>query len=406
MASSSSPSETAECDALRAEVDTYRRWIDEASRVCARAARGDLEARLLHIDVDGPLGRMLGDINQLLDMTDAFVREAGAALEHAGRDRFYRRVLTNGLLGSFGRGAETINRAADTMRTKTEALGAATRRRLQLADDFEAVVRASVDALAKRSSELEATAETLAETAREALGRSSTALQAARAASDSVASIATAAEELTASVGEIGRQTDASVHASHDAVSAATRTSETVRSLADVIQHIGHVVNLIQHVAGQTKLLALNASIEAARAGEAGKGFAVVASEVKALSGRSADAAGTISQEIGEIQSLTSVVVEAIEAIDGSIKRMDDVTSTISSAVTEQREVTQDISRSAQEAAGGASRASENAEAVGAAVGSTREIGATLLDAARELSKTSELLCAEVDAFVGELRSG
>lgn len=67
-------------------------------------------------------------------------------------------------------------------------------------------------------------------------------------------------------------------------------------------QSIGQIVDLINNIAKQTKLLALNASIEAARAGEAGRGFAVVAGEVGKLASESEQATGHIARLIGEIQ--------------------------------------------------------------------------------------------------------
>jgi methyl-accepting chemotaxis protein len=65
---------------------------------------------------------------------------------------------------------------------------------------------------------------------------------------------------------------------------------------------IGDVVELINNIAGQTNLLAFNATIEAARAGDAGRSFAVVASEVKALAEQTSKATGEISQQIAALQ--------------------------------------------------------------------------------------------------------
>jgi methyl-accepting chemotaxis protein len=75
--------------------------------------------------------------------------------------------------------------------------------------------------------------------------------------------------------------------------------SELVARLAERSGRISDVVQLIEGVAGQTKLLALNASIEAAHAGEVGKGFAVVAEEVRKLSDNVGEAADEISQNLG-----------------------------------------------------------------------------------------------------------
>src|SRR3546814_9741217 len=82
----------------------------------------------------------------------------------------------------------------------------------------------------------------------------------------------------------------------------ARTTNGQVEGLAASAQKIGNVVSLIQDIAEQTNLLALNATIEAARAGEAGKGFAVVASEVKSLAMQTAKARS--EEHTSELQSL------------------------------------------------------------------------------------------------------
>ncbi|AET66339.1 methyl-accepting chemotaxis protein [Desulfosporosinus orientis DSM 765] len=88
-----------------------------------------------------------------------------------------------------------------------------------------------------------------------------------------------------------------------------TDAAGVVNTLGEKSGEIGQIVALITNIAEQTNLLALNAAIEAARAGEQGRGFAVVAEEVRKLAEQSSDAAGKISDLIGEIQKETTKAV-------------------------------------------------------------------------------------------------
>ncbi|MGB7415974.1 MAG: HAMP domain-containing methyl-accepting chemotaxis protein [Thermosynechococcaceae cyanobacterium] len=90
-------------------------------------------------------------------------------------------------------------------------------------------------------------------------------------------------------------------------------TAKKVKRLGESSQQISKAVSLINQIALQTNLLAINASIEAARAGEEGRGFAVVAEEVGALAAQSATATKEIEQIVEAIQMETSEVVNAME---------------------------------------------------------------------------------------------
>lgn len=129
-------------------------WIVRAEEVCREASRGNMEARILHIE-SGPdeLRGLLRGINHMLDMTDAFVREATASLQCASEGRFFRRVLPNGMLGSFRVASRSINDATRQMDVKTQELDQAERRRRQMGEDFRKTVEV-VEGLAQASQQI------------------------------------------------------------------------------------------------------------------------------------------------------------------------------------------------------------------------------------------------------------
>lgn len=98
-----------------------------------------------------------------------------------------------------------------------------------------------------------------------------------------------------------------------DTVSGMEIISTKMNELAGKSVQIGEIVEVIDEIAEQTNLLALNAAIEAARAGEAGKGFAVVADEVRKLAERSSKATKEIANLIQSIQSNTEAAVNAVQ---------------------------------------------------------------------------------------------
>jgi methyl-accepting chemotaxis protein len=108
--------------------------------VVQAAAAGDLEPRVPNLGEDATLRAMRSAINALLDITDAFVRESSASLEHASERLFYRQFLVRGMPGSFRASAETINVATSAMAEVDAKLSAEGERRRELSSVFEVTV--------------------------------------------------------------------------------------------------------------------------------------------------------------------------------------------------------------------------------------------------------------------------
>ena len=200
----------------------------------------------------------------------------------------------------------------------------------------------------------------------------------ARAVLDSSSQVQTSSGEIASASNDLSRRTEASAAsleetaASMEEISATVKqTSDTVASASAIVQananaatrggqviaqvvstmdnirtssaQIEEIISVIDGIAFQTNILALNAAVEAARAGEQGRGFAVVATEVRALAGRSANAAKEIktliSTSISQVSEGTRVVGEAgttIQEIVNNAGRIDAMMNEISLATREQ----------------------------------------------------------------------
>jgi len=294
---------------------------------------------------------------------------------------------------------------ADRERAEVAEREARARRVDGLITAFEKEVTDALNVMASSSTEMSATAKQLVTTSSETKNRSSIVATASEETARNVNMVAAAAEELSTSVQEIGRQTSLASGISEEAVKEAAESEKATTALALSAEKINDVMSLISDIAAQTNLLALNATIESARAGDAGKGFAVVASEVKTLAGQTSDATDDITKQIEEMQNLTQSAVNSIQTIVEVNARSNEVTSSIQTAIEQQSEATNEISQSIIQVAAGSTEVSSNINGVAEGADETGRAGDQVLGVADELSKISEKLKHDIEAFLADVRS-
>ncbi len=200
----------------------------------------------------------------------------------------------------------------------------------------------------------------------------------------SVAQNTELASELSDKAIDVAKDGGAIIQSSMDSMNA---VSGKMSLLEDDSQKIGDIIEVIEDIADQTNLLALNAAIEAARAGEQGRGFAVVADEVRKLAERSSEATKQITGIIKGMQENTKQSVAAVHDSAELSRKTGESFRQIAGMVNDAGHKVSEIAAASEEQAAQASTVQEAVESISAA---TEEAAA----ASQETAATAQSLSA------------
>ncbi len=370
---------------LNTLIDSINKVISDTLTLGEALAEGNLDVRADEKSHQGVFQNIIATINKAVDNIAEPLQETGNIMNYLKDGDLTVRMLGQ-YAGELQKLKENINNMANSINSLL----------LQISD--------SADITASAAAEISAIAETLAASAAEnsaQVDEIATAIEEMSRTISENAMGATRAAEVAEKNKQIasdgGKAVQQTVNKMNEIASVVRASAEKIEKLGESSKQIGEIISVIDEIADQTNLLALNAAIEAARAGEQGRGFAVVADEVRKLAERTTEATKQIANMIKGIQKEMEDAVRAMKQGTDEVNSGIELADRAGNALREIMQSSQEVWDMINQIAAATEEQSSTAEQVAKNVSSISQVTSDTANRVQDIAKSAEDLAKQTD---------
>jgi len=369
--------------------------INDMKQLSDNAVNGKLKDRADVSKHKGDYGKIILGVNNTLDAILAPIREAVTILEAMANGDLTVRIESDfkgdhGLIkNSINSVANSLNQALSNVSEAVATTASASGEISSSTDEMAAGAGEQTRQIAEIASGIEEMTRTILENTKNAAFAADTAKKAGDKAVDGGKVVKETIEGMTR-IAEVVK-----------------KSAETVRELGKSSDQIGEIIQVIDDIADQTNLLALNAAIEAARAGEQGRGFAVVADEVRKLAERTTKATKEIASMIKQIQKDTENAVQSMEVGTSEVEVGRDLTNKAGTSLQEIVDESQHVVEIVTQVAAASEQQSTAAEEISKNIESISSVTQQSAAGTEQIAKAAEdlsRLTLNLENLVGQFK--